>query len=195
MRGDEFGQIVEYVTEAGVFSVAPEMFDLSAASTLEAVKADYAKVAALGRAKTLDVNAIKAQAAEVYHQDVIENEITSTDPVEVFDRLHWVKTRPEWRAGITVVADEVYFRSGNLYRCVQGHNTQADWAPDAPGMGALWTRYYVEEWPTWVQPAGAHDAYRLNAKVTHNGRRWINTGSDANVWAPGVFGWTDQGPA
>jgi hypothetical protein len=46
----------------------------------------------------------------------------------------------------------------------------------------------------WVQPAGAHDAYAMGALVTHNGRRWENTGSAANVWAPGVFGWTDLGP-
>lgn len=47
-----------------------------------------------------------------------------------------------------------------------------------------------DEWPLWVQPTGGHDAYRLGAKVTHNGQRWLNTGSDANVWEPGVFGWT-----
>lgn len=43
--------------------------------------------------------------------------------------------------------------------------------------------------PAWVQPFGAHDAYRLGAKVTHGGQTWENTGSDANVWEPGVFGW------
>ncbi len=44
----------------------------------------------------------------------------------------------------------------------------------------------------WVQPTGAHDAYRLNALVTYQGKTWKNTGSDANVWQPGVFGWTVQ---
>ena len=41
----------------------------------------------------------------------------------------------------------------------------------------------------WVQPTGAHDAYPVGALVTYNGQTWENTGSDANVWAPGVFGW------
>jgi len=41
----------------------------------------------------------------------------------------------------------------------------------------------------WVQPTGAGDAYTLGAVVTHNGQTWENTGSDANVWEPGVFGW------
>ena len=46
----------------------------------------------------------------------------------------------------------------------------------------------------WYQPVGAHDAYRLGAVVTHNGSTWDNTGSDANVWEPGVFGWEVRVP-
>jgi hypothetical protein len=42
----------------------------------------------------------------------------------------------------------------------------------------------------WKQPAGGHDAYKRGAKVTYGGFTWENTGHDANVWAPGVFGWT-----
>jgi hypothetical protein len=40
----------------------------------------------------------------------------------------------------------------------------------------------------WKQPAGAHDAYAMNSQVTHNGQTWRST-INANVWAPGVFGW------
>jgi hypothetical protein len=40
----------------------------------------------------------------------------------------------------------------------------------------------------WVQPTGAHDAYPLGARVTHNGQTWESTVAN-NVWAPGVFGW------
>lgn len=43
--------------------------------------------------------------------------------------------------------------------------------------------------PNWVQPTGAHDAYALNARVMHNGFQWNSTVA-ANVWEPGVFGWT-----
>ncbi len=43
----------------------------------------------------------------------------------------------------------------------------------------------------WVQPTGGHDAYPLGARVSHNGKTWENTGSAANVWAPGIFGWTE----
>ena len=40
----------------------------------------------------------------------------------------------------------------------------------------------------WVQPTGANP-YTRGARVTHKGQTWENTGSDANVWEPGVFGW------
>ena len=46
----------------------------------------------------------------------------------------------------------------------------------------------------WVQPAGAHDAYQVDAEVTHNGRAWLNT-YPSNTYEPGVYGWTDAGPA
>jgi len=42
----------------------------------------------------------------------------------------------------------------------------------------------------WVQPTGANP-YPMGAIVTHNGKTWENTGSAANVWEPGVVGWTD----
>lgn len=50
-------------------------------------------------------------------------------------------------------------------------------------------------WPEWVQPTGAHDAYAKGSQVTHNGERYVSQ-IDANVWEPGVFGseslWTKQ---
>lgn len=32
----------------------------------------------------------------------------------------------------------------------------------------------ADEYPEWVQPTGAHDAYALGAKITHNGKRYIS---------------------
>lgn len=44
--------------------------------------------------------------------------------------------------------------------------------------------------PAWVQPTGGHDAYAINAVVTHNGKTWKSTVNN-NVWAPGVYGWVE----
>ncbi len=40
----------------------------------------------------------------------------------------------------------------------------------------------------WVQPQGAHNAYGLNAVVSHAGKSWRSL-TPANVWEPGVSGW------
>ena len=63
------------------------------------------------------------------------------------------------------------------------------WAPGVTG----WRQFWVSgtTWLEWVQPLGAQDAYHLGALVAHLGKHWQNTGSDANVWEPGVFGWIE----
>lgn len=43
------------------------------------------------------------------------------------------------------------------------------------------------DWPEWVQPTGAHDAYAKGSQVTHRGEKYVSQ-IDANVWEPGVFG-------
>ena len=91
-----------------------------------------------------------------------------------------------WKVDYEYVLDERIECNGLLYKCVQAHTSQEDWTPDA--TPALWVRIWVEEWPEWVQPIGAVDAYAAGAKVAHNGQRWIST-VDANVWEPGVYGW------
>ena len=76
---------------------------------------------------------------------------------------------------------------GSLYRVIQPHTSQADWTPDK--VPALFTRVSIEEYPDWVQPTGAHDAYSKGDKVAHSGKHW-QSDVDGNVWEPGVYGWT-----
>lgn len=102
--------------------------------------------------------------------------------------LDAISLYPYWKEGLTVAAGERFQYNGTLYRCIQAHTTQADWQPDA--TPALWVVVSLEEWPEWVQPTGAHDAYAKDAKVKHNGKKWVST-ADANVWEPGVYGWDE----
>lgn len=46
----------------------------------------------------------------------------------------------------------------------------------------------------WVQPTGAHNSYRTDAKVTHKGKTWRSL-VPFNVWEPGVAGWREDVPA
>ena len=96
---------------------------------------------------------------------------------------------PDWEDGKAyAVGDRVKY-DGLLYRCVQAHTSQADWTPDV--VPALWVRTSTEEWPEWIQPTGAHDAYNKGDKVSHNEKHWVSD-IDANVYEPGVYGWTEQ---
>ena len=94
----------------------------------------------------------------------------------------------EWQSDTQYAVGDRRQYDGLLYRCVQAHTSQDDWTP--PQVPALWVRTSTEEWPEWIQPTGAHDAYNTGDKVSHNGKHWICT-MDANVWEPGVYGWDE----
>lgn len=96
-----------------------------------------------------------------------------------------VELFPAWELKAYVVGDRVRYNS-TLYKCVQAHTAQADWTPDA--TPALWVAVSLDEYPEWVQPTGAHDAYNTGDKVSYNGKRYVCT-IDANTYAPDVYGW------
>lgn len=50
----------------------------------------------------------------------------------------------------------------------------------------------ADEWPEFVQPTGAHDAYNAGDKVTYNGKHYQST-MDGNVWSPDSYpqGWKE----
>ena len=96
---------------------------------------------------------------------------------------------PAWEIGAAYAVNDRRRYGANLYRCVQAHTSQADWTPDS--TPALWVKVSVDEWPEFVQPTGAHDAYNTGDKVTYNGSRYVCT-MDANVYAPDVSGWEKQ---
>lgn len=50
----------------------------------------------------------------------------------------------------------------------------------------------VDEYPEYVQPTGAHDAYNIGDKITYNGKKYICQ-TNGCVWAPDVYpqGWQE----
>lgn len=73
------------------------------------------------------------------------------------DTLEWIMN--EW---VELGWKRVY--GGKTYEVIQAHQTLETWTPDV--TPALWKEVIiVVDIPVWVQPAGAHDAYRLGAKV------------------------------
>ena len=93
-----------------------------------------------------------------------------------------------WRSGVQVVRKQILRFNDDLYRVNQPHTTQDDWTPDI--TPALYTKISLEEYPEWVQPTGAQDAYNAGDKCSHNDKHWVSN-LNGNVWEPGIYGWSE----
>ena len=93
-----------------------------------------------------------------------------------------------WRAGLQVTVGQILRYGDDIYRVIQPHTTQTDWAPDI--TPALFTKISLEEYPEWVQPTGAQDTYNAGDKCSHNNKHWASN-LDGNVWEPGIYGWSE----
>ena len=90
----------------------------------------------------------------------------------------------EWKPNEVVLANvskRYDALTQKVYLCLQDHTTQVGWEPSK--TPALWRRIGTEEWPEWVQPLGAADAYNIGDKVSHNSQHWVSL-VDGNVWEP-----------
>jgi hypothetical protein len=81
-----------------------------------------------------------------------------------------------------MTGDRVLF-NGKTYISKIDNNV---WSPDVYGWQLEDSG--VQEFPEWVQPTGAHDAYAIGAIVSRNGKLWISIVA-SNVWEPGSYGW------
>ena len=88
---------------------------------------------------------------------------------------------------------------GALYESLIDGNV---WAPDVYAAGWELVKEspeepeepdepVTEEYPDWVRPTGAHDAYNIGDIVKYNGKLYQST-INGNVWAPDEYpaGWT-----
>ena len=114
--------------------------------------------------------------------------LTDEDALDAVELYPAWKTDTDYKAKTDdAPADRIRYGE-TLYRCVQSHTSQADWTPDK--TPALWAVVSLDEWPEWVQPVGASDAYSKGDKVSHNDKHWVSD-VDANVWEPSVYGWSE----
>ena len=128
---------------------------------------------------------ITKEKARVLRKLIEQTAITLSDE----EALEGVELFPMWKAETAYALNDRVQYNDVLYKCVQAHSSQSDWTPDV--TPALWTEVSIEEWPEWKQPTGAQDAYAVGDKVSHNDKHWISD-VDANVWEPGVYGWTEH---
>lgn len=107
------------------------------------------------------------------------------------DALQAVELFPQWIVEHAYVVGERLQYNSVLYRVIQAHTSQADWTPDI--TPAMFVVVSLDEWPEFVQPTGAHDAYNKGDKVTFEGKHYVSL-IDANVYSPAAYpaGWQEQ---
>lgn len=96
---------------------------------------------------------------------------------------------PLWDVDIQYTAGTRVTHNNVVYKCLQNHTSQTDWAPGlAP---SLWAKCLAdsETISEWEQPDSTNP-YMKGDKVTHNGLTWVSD-VDNNVWEPGVYGWSN----
>lgn len=110
--------------------------------------------------------------------------------LEDSEALEAVELFTAWESGADYEISVRVRYAGKLYRCEQAHTAQDGWEP--PVTPALWTEVAKPgEIPEWKQPTGAQDAYNKGDQVRHADKIWTSD-VDANVWEPGVYGWTES---
>ena len=118
------------------------------------------------------------------YMDLITKELSDEDALTVPEMF------PKWSDDCEYSVDDRVRYGDTLYKCLQAHTSQSTWTP--PDSPSLWVRVDdpSHEFPEWVQPTGATDAYNKGDKVSHNDKHWISD-VDGNVWEPGVYGWDE----
>jgi len=155
------------------------------------------QIAAAGWMEYVPPEVVPSPQTEPDYHDVMEAVkkvlSTETDSLSDEEALGVAALYPTWisKTGESVAVGERLWYDGKLYKVVQGHTVQEDWTPDT--AVSLFTEVSIEEWPEWVQPTGAQDAYNTGDRVTYNGNRYIST-IDNNVWSPEAYpaGWELQ---
>lgn len=105
---------------------------------------------------------------------------------------------PVWQVDVDYAVDFKVRHNDILYKVLQAHHSQADWAPDvAPSLfakvivGQIDPDTGEQEILEWVQP-DTTNPYMTGDKVIYNGVVYEST-VDNNVWAPDAYpqGWKE----
>ena len=110
--------------------------------------------------------------------------------------LECVRLYRPWGVGKTYAVGEYLTFGQNgvgdpqLYKVVQAHTSQSDWAPDI--TPALYDAIGLDDsgYPIWSKPTGAHDAYNKGDIVNYNEVLYESL-IDGNTWSPDEYsaGW------
>lgn len=118
-----------------------------------------------------DLRDILYKIAKMY----IEGYITEEEKEELEEMARNNAKSENSYAPLQEQIDDLYSKYEELYKLIK---------PDEPENPV------EEEYPEYVQPTGAHDAYNTGAKITFKGEKWEAL-QDGLVWSPEEYsqGW------
>lgn len=141
--------------------------------------------------KTKDIKKIKDMILEKQVEEYLTSEELSEEEKDLF-----VSAYDEWEPEEVYKAGDRVSYNGSAYEVIQAHTSQKDWTPEI--VPALFRIIYQtktsggeEVIPDFVQPTGAHDAYKKGDRVSFKGSTYEST-MDGNVWSPESYpqAWT-----
>lgn len=91
----------------------------------------------------------------------------------------------DYEVGKDYKQGERFMHDGKFYKVLQDHTSQEDWTPSTAVSLYVEITDPSEAYPQWKQPTGAHDAYSIGDKVSHEGKKYISQ-IDANTTTPGA---------
>lgn len=98
----------------------------------------------------------------------------------------------DWQPSTFYKVGQIRKYNGALYKIVQDHTSQSDWAPGS--TPSLYKSIELTEsgYPVWNKPTGAHDAYNTGDIVEYNGKLYKSL-IDGNVYSPDEYsvGWEE----
>lgn len=115
----------------------------------------------------------------------IEDMATGLDDVAALDNAELFPNWNPYNHGYKV-GDRLRY-NGVLYRVLQSHYSQPEWAPDE--SASLYAKVLIPTpgvVPEWEQPLSTN-GYGTGDRVTHMGKVWESL-VDNNVWEPGALG-------
>ena len=124
------------------------------------------------------------QEAKAFIEAFVKLRRLATDEVS----LQVPNLYPTWRENVTYALNDRVLYNGTLYKVLQTHTAQPDWAPDV--AVSLFAKVLIPNENViteWVQPDSTNP-YMTGDKVSHDGKTWASTINN-NVWEPGVYGW------
>lgn len=137
----------------------------------------------------LEIESAAMQAELTRRRTLVSAEAQMNSLSQLYLNASGVQQEDEWRqpegAHDSYPATWVVTHNGKRWVSTLSGNV---WEPGTTGWRQLGDDEDVIV--PWVQPVGAHDAYKVGDKVTHDAKTWISNAPN-NVWTPGVYGWSE----